>query len=151
RLKSSDVGRAMAEAEKAAGLTMEQLQARYASRLFGKDFGQLAAAEQDAVFVEIARAAGRPNPRFTALASKLGKAGKGLFVVSLAFAAYSVATSDRPGREAAKQGAGIGMGFLGSVGGGAAAGLVCGPGAPVCVGVGALVGGIAFALGTDLA
>lgn len=34
--------------------------------------------------------------------------------------------------------------------GGAAAGLACGPGAPVCVGVGALVGGIAFAVGVDL-
>jgi hypothetical protein len=128
---------------------MEQLQAKYAARLFGKEFGELAAAEQDAVFLEIVRAAGRPNPRFTAAASGLGKVGKGLLIVSLAFAVYNVASSDRPGREAVKQGAGIGAGFLGSVAGGAAAGLACGPGAPVCVGVGALVGGVLFAVGAD--
>jgi hypothetical protein len=151
RLQSSDVGRAVAEAEKATGLGMEELQAKYAARLFGKEFGELAAAEQDAVFLEIVRAAGRPNARFNALAARLGKAGKGLLVVSIAFAAYNVASSDRPGREAVKQGAGMGIGFLGSVGGGAAAGLVCGPGAPVCVGVGALVGGILFAVGSDYA
>jgi len=150
RLNSSDIGRAVAEAEKATGLTIEQLQAKYATRLFGRKFAQLAAAEQDAVFLEIVRGAGRPNPRFTAAASKLGKVGKGLVVVSIAFAVYNVATSDRPGREAVKQGTSIGVGFLGSVAGGAGAGLLCGPGAPVCVGVGALVGGIAFAVGADL-
>src|SRR5262249_28776816 len=63
RLQSSDIGRAAAEAEKAAGLTIEQLQTRYAARLFGKQFAQLAAAEQDTVFLEIARAAGRPRWR----------------------------------------------------------------------------------------
>ena len=151
RLQSSDIGRAAAEAEKAAGLTIEQLQTRYAARLFGKQFARLTAAEQDTVFLEIARAAGRPNPRFTALASRLGKVGKGLLVVSFALAAYSVVTSDRPGREAVKQGAEIGVGFLGSVATGAGFGLACGPGAPVCVGIGAFIGGIAFALGTSLA
>ena len=43
RLQSSDIGRAAAEAEKAAGLTIEQLQTRYAARLFGKQFAQLTA------------------------------------------------------------------------------------------------------------
>src|SRR5262245_64258561 len=33
RLQSSDIGRAAAEAEKAAGLTIEQLQTRYGARL----------------------------------------------------------------------------------------------------------------------
>lgn len=61
-----------------------------------------------------------------------------------------MATSERPGREAVRQGVGIGAGIGGSMLGGAAAGLACGPGAPVCVGVGALVGGIAFAVGVDL-
>ena len=150
RLNSSDIGRALAEAEKATGLTIEQLQAKYASRLFGRPFTGLAAAEQDAVFLEIVRGAGRPNPRFTAAAARLGNVGKGLVVVSIAFAVYSVATSDRPGREAVKQGTGVGAGFLGSVAGGAGAGLICGPGAPICVGVGALIGGIAFAVGANL-
>ena len=150
RLNSSDIGRALAEAEKASGLSIEQLQAKYAARLFQKNFAELAAAEQDAVFLEIVRSAGRPNPRFTAAASRLGKVGKGLVIVSIGFAVYNIATSDRPGREAVKQGTGIGAGFLGSVAGGAGAGLICGPGAPICVGVGALVGGIACAVGVDL-
>ena len=150
RLKSSDIGRAVAEAEKATGLTMEQLMAKYSNRLFQREFDALTAAEKDAVFIEIARAAGRPNPKFTGLASRLGKAGIGLLVVSLAIGAYSVATSDRPGREAARQGTGLLAGFLGSVGGGAAAGLACGPGAPVCVAVGAFVGGLVFTVGADI-
>ena len=150
RLKSSDIGRAAAEAEKATSLTIAQLMEKYAQKLFSREFVQLTAAEQDAVFMEIAKAAGRPNQGFTAAARNLGRVGRGLIVVSIALAAYSVATSDRPGREAAKQGANFGIGFLGSVAGGAAAGLVCGPGAPVCVGVGAFIGGVAFAFGTDV-
>jgi hypothetical protein len=145
RLNSSDLGRAFAVVEKATGLTIDKLQAKYAAKLFNKEFSVLSAAERDTVLMEIVRAAGRPNPKFTGLASKLGKAGKGLLIVSFAFAAYNVATSDRPGREAVKQTASIGAGILG----GAAAGMACGPGAPVCVAVGALVGGIVVALGTE--
>ena len=151
RINSSDIGRAVAQAEKATGLTMEQLQTKYASELFGREFSQLAAGEQDQVFLTIIRKAGTPNPRFNAAAARLGWAGKGLLIASLAFAVYRVASSDNPGREAAKQGADLGLGFLGSVAGGAAAGLVCGPGAPICVGVGAFVGGVAFAVGSDFA
>jgi hypothetical protein len=150
RLNNSDLGQAISEAEKATGKSIEELMGKYAGEQFGQEFGQLGAAEQDFVFIEIVKAAGRPSPRFTKLAAIGGKAGKGLIVVSLAFAVYNVAASDRPGREAAKQGAGLGAGFLGSLAGGAAAGLVCGPGAPICVGVGVLVGGIAFAVGADL-
>jgi hypothetical protein len=150
RLSSSDIGRAVAEAEKATGKTIQQLMEHYAKKLHGRAFNQLSAAEQDVVFLEIIRASGRPNPRFSASAARLGKVGKGVLVVTIAIAAYTIAASDRPGREAAKQGTTIAVGFMGSVAGGAAAGFVCGPGAPVCVGVGAFVGGLAFALGADL-
>jgi hypothetical protein len=121
------------------------LQAKYAERLFKTSFESLTAAQRDVVFLEIVQAAGRPNPRWTALATGLGKAGKGVIIVSFAFAFYNVASSDRPGREAVKQSVSIGAGILG----GAAAGLACGPGAPACVAIGALVGGIAFALATS--
>lgn len=151
RLKNSDIGRAVSEAEKASGLTMEQLLAKYANRLFNKEFSALTVSEQDAVFFQVIRAAGRPNPRFTALASNLGKAGKGLVVLSLAFAVYSIAESERPGREAVRQTVDTGVSFLGSLAGGAVAGLACGPGAPICVAVGAFAGGLVFALGSDFA
>lgn len=145
RLNNSDIGRAVAVLEKATGKTLEELQAKYAGELFKQEFATLNAAQRDSVFLEIVRAGGRPNPKYTKLAAGVGKAGKAVLIVSFAFAFYNVATSDRPGREAVKQTTSIGAGILG----GAAAGLACGPGAPVCVGVGALVGGIAVALGAE--
>ena len=145
RLHSSDIGRAVAVLEKATGKTLEELQAKYADQLFKTEFATLNAAQRDAVFLEIVRAGGRPNPYYTKLAARVGKAGKAVLIVSFAFAAYNVATSDRPGREAVKQSVSLGAGIAG----GAAAGLACGPGAPVCVGVGALVGGIVVALGAE--
>ena len=42
-----------------------------------------------------------------------------------------------------------GGGIAGGVAGGAVAGLACGPGAPVCVTVGAFVGGALAAFGID--
>src|SRR4029077_8000216 len=127
RLDSSDIGRAAAVLQKATGKTLEQLQAKYADQLFKTEFATLNAAQRDSVFLEIVRAGGRPNPKYTKLAARLGKAGKGVLIVSFAFAFYNVATSDRPGREAVKQSTSIGAGILG----GAAAGLACGPGAPI--------------------
>jgi hypothetical protein len=150
RLNNSDIGRAISEAEKAAGKTLEELMEHYATKLHGRPFAELTAAEQDSVFLQIVKAAGRPNPKWTARAALFGKVGRGLVIVSLAIAAYNISTSDRPGREAVKQGSTLGVGFLGSVAGGAAAGFVCGPGAPVCVAVGAFIGGLAFAVGADL-
>ncbi len=44
----------------------------------------------------------------------------------------------------------MGGGIAGGIAGGAAAGLVCGPGAPVCVGIGAFVGGALAAFGVSL-
>ena len=150
RLNNSDIGRAISEAEKAAGKSLEELMEHYATKLHGKPFAELTATEQDAVFLQIVKAAGRPNPKWTARAALFGKVGKGLLIVSLAIAVYNIASSDRPGREAAKQASTLGAGFLGSVAGGAAAGFACGPGAPVCVTIGALAGGIVFAVGADL-
>jgi hypothetical protein len=150
RLNNSDIGRAISEAEKATGKTIEELMEHYATKLHGKPFAELTAAEQDSVFLQIVKAAGRPNPKWTARAARFGKVGRGLLIVSLALATYNIATSDRPGRQAVKEGSTLGAGFLGSVLGGGAAGLVCGPGAPVCVAVGALIGGLAFAYGADL-
>lgn len=150
RLQTSDLGRAVAQAEKALGKTFPELLERYASRLFGRAFSGLSAGQQDRVFAEIIRASGSPSPQFTNLTRRLDRIGRGLLIVSVAFATYSVATSDRMGREAVRQGVGIGAGVGGSIAGGAIAGLVCGPGAPICVGVGALVGGIAFAVGVDI-
>lgn len=150
RVRSSDIGRAVAELEKATGKTLADLMEKYALKIYGKEFKLLSAAEQDIVYLEIVAKAGAPNPKWNARALKLGKIGRGLIVVSLALAVYNVASSERPGRQVVKEGVTAGAGLLGSMAGGAAAGLVCGPGAPVCVGIGVVVGGIAFGLGADL-
>ena len=68
----------------------------YATKLHGKPFAELTATEQDAVFLQIVKAAGRPNPKWTARAALFGKVGKGLLIVSLAIAVYNIASSDRP-------------------------------------------------------
>lgn len=76
---------------------------------------------------------------------RFSRLGRGLLFTSIALSVYTVATvKDRgqaAGRELAVAGAGIGGGVL--------AGLACGPGAPVCVAVGAFVGGAAAAFGMD--
>jgi hypothetical protein len=77
------------------------------------------------------------------------KAGRGLLVLSLAISVYTIATSDHPLASAEREVTVTGAGILGGMGGGALAGLACGPGAPVCVTIGAFVGGFAAAFGVD--
>lgn len=150
RIDSSDLGRAQAEALKATGKSLQQLQEAYAAKLFKKAFATLSDAEKNKVWLEIVEASGRARPAMNLKAARLAKLGKGLIFVSIAFAVYNVATADDPGRQAVKEGVTAGAGILGGMAGGAAAGLVCGPGAPVCVTVGVFVGGALAALGTDL-
>ena len=98
RLQSGDVGRAAAVLQKATGKTLEQLQAKYADQLFKTEFATLNAAQRTRLPGNRTRR--RPlNPKYTKLAARLGKAGKGVLIVSFAFAFYNVATSDRPGRK----------------------------------------------------
>ncbi|MGF1723099.1 hypothetical protein [Photobacterium nomapromontoriensis] len=65
-----------------------------------------------------------------------------MVVLSIALSVYTVATAENKlnaaGKEVVINGAGIG----GGIAGGAIAGFACGPGAPVCVTVGAFVGGL---------
>ena len=98
----------------------------------------------------IVERAGQPRQTVSALAKHASRLGGSLLMLSLAVSVYNVATAEdrlqSAGREAAALGAGIG----GGVAGGMLAGIACGPGAPVCVTIGAFVGGAAAALGVDL-
>jgi hypothetical protein len=151
RGRSTPVGRALAEQLKREGRTLNELIARKTLQLHGPgaDFGRLSPAQQNAVYAEIVEAAGRSNPRVTTTMRRLSRAGRGLIVLSIGLSVYTVATADDPvdaaGRELAVTGAGVG----GGIAGGALAGLACGPGAPVCVTVGAFVGGALAAFGVD--
>jgi hypothetical protein len=151
RSRSTPIGRAMAEQLKREGKTLNELVARKASQLYGPNvnFNHLSSTQQNAVYTEIVKSAGRSNPRVTATMRRLSRAGRGLIVLSIALSVYEVMTADdrakAAGRELAVTGAGIG----GGIAGGALAGLACGPGAPACVTVGAFIGGALAAFGVD--
>ena len=64
---------------------------------------------------------------------------------------YNILSAEDKVAASVREGATLGGGVLAGAGGGAAAGWICGPGAPVCVGIGVFVGGALGALGVDLA
>ncbi len=152
RSRSTPVGLAMAQRLKSEGKTLNELIARKTQQLFGKNatFARLTKAQQNTVYAEIVKSAGKSNPKVTSAMRQLSYADRGLIVISIALSVYTVATSDNKfnaaGKEIAITGAGIGGGLVG----GAIAGLACGPGAPVCVTVGAFVGGALAAFGVSI-
>lgn len=79
--------------------------------------------------------------------ARLSYAGRGLIVISLAISAYNIATSTDKVSAAGKELLSISASIGGGIAGGAIAGLACGPGAPVCVTIGAFVGGALAAFG----
>lgn len=98
-------------------------------------------------FFEIVASAGRPQATFSRNVLRLSYLGRSLILQSLALSTYNVLTarnkSNAIKRELTTATAGIG----GGIAGGALAGLACGPGAPVCVTMGAFVGGALAAFG----
>lgn len=152
RSRSTPIGRALAEQLKCEGKTLNELVARKTGQLHGldADFNRLSPTQQNAIYAEIVKSAGKSNPRVTMAMRRLSHAGRGLVALSVALSVYTVITADdkveAARRELVVSGAGIG----GGIAGGALAGLACGPGAPVCVTVGAFVGGALAAFGADL-
>jgi len=151
RGRSTPVGRAMAQSLKAEGKTLNELIARKAQQLHGPtvQFDRLTAAQQNAVYGEIVKSAGKSNPRVTQTMRSLSRAGRGLIVLSIALSVYNVATATDKTAAAGKEIAVTGAGIGGGIAGGALAGLACGPGAPACVAIGAFVGGALAAFGVD--
>jgi hypothetical protein len=150
RSRSSEVGRAAAEALKKEGKTFEELVIHRANKLFGKAPEALSAAERTAVMRAVIEGAARDNAGVTMTLRVLGSAGRGLVALSVGLAVYEIYRAPDWKEETLHQGvlagAGIGGGYLaGAIGGS----LVCGPAAPVCAGVFVLVGGVVFTLGAD--
>ena len=152
RGRSTPVGRAVAESLKREGKTLNELIARKTLQLFGPaaDFNRLPPAAQNQVYAEIVASAAKSNPRVNAAMVRLSRAGRGLIVLSVALSVYQIATAEDKAKAATRELAVTGAGVGGGIAGGALAGLACGPGAPVCVTIGAFVGGAAAALGVDL-
>lgn len=139
RTRSTPLGRAMAERMKSSGKTLNELVAKKATSLFGPKTN----------FASIVEYAGKSNPSVNLKMLQLSRAGKGLIVLSLAISVYEIYTAENKVAETGKQIAINGAGIAGGAAGGALAGLVCGPGAPVCVLIGGFVGGAlaAFEMG----
>jgi hypothetical protein len=151
RSQTSEVMRAYVRTLKAEGLTLASLIARYARELFGKAPEALTAVERDQVMRRILEGAARGNPSATAGARRVGQLGRGLIWLSVGIAFYNIWQAEDPGMQAVREGAIFGAGLVGAAAGGAVAGLVCGPAAPVCSGIGVLVGGALFAFGVSMA
>jgi hypothetical protein len=145
------VGRAFAEQLKREGPTLNALIAKKVQEFYGSsaNFHRLTGPQQDAVYAAIVKAAGKSNVRVDTVMRTVGRAGRGLILVSVGVSIYEVATAEDKLSTAGREAAVTGAGALGGVGGGAVAGLACGPGAPVCVTVGAFVGGALAAFGVD--
>lgn len=151
RARTTPVGRSLAQQLKAEGKSLTELVADKTAKLFGKgrSFEDLSAVERDSVFAEIVASAGRGRPSVNASVRVMSRAGRGLLIFSVAVSVYTVATAKDKVDAARHEGAATLAGIGGGIAGGAAAGLVCGPGAPVCVTIGAFVGGAMAALGVD--
>jgi hypothetical protein len=151
RDRSSSLGKAIAEWMKTNGRTMDELLVKYSQKLFKTSPSQLSASQLDDVYLEITKAAGRDKAQVSKWASRFGKAGRALVFVSIGIVIYNIATAEDKRRAAAKEGVTLLGGIAGGAAAGAAAGLACGPGAPICSGVGVVVGGVLGAIGVDLA
>ncbi|EMR38433.1 hypothetical protein [Vibrio harveyi] len=116
-----------------------------------KHFNDLTLEQKNKVYSEIVKSSGKSNPDVNRLMKNISSAGRGLIVLSIGLSVYTITSSEKKletaGREALVAGAGIG----GGIAGGAIAGLACGPGAPVCVSVGAFIGGTLAAFGVSIA
>jgi hypothetical protein len=152
RLRSTPAGRAMAEAMKAQGRTLNELIAKRTTELFpGRDFAALSEAEASEVYAAVVAGAARSRPAVNMMLLRASRAARGLLVLSLAVSVYNIATAEDHWAAARQEAAVTGAGIAGGMAGGALAGLACGPGAPVCVTVGAFIGGAVAAFGVDFA
>ncbi|ORM84893.1 hypothetical protein HA42_03565 [Pantoea deleyi] len=143
RTRSTPLGRAMAERMKTSGITLNELVARKTASIFGpkSNFTSLSEMQKNQVYAEIVESAGKSNPQVNLKMMKLSRAAKGLIVLSVGVAMYEIYTSDNKVSETGRQFAINGAGIAGGWAGGTIAGLMCGPGAPVCVLLGGFAGG----------
>lgn len=151
RNRSTPVGKALAQQIKSEGKTLNELIGRKTRQLFGPsaNFESLGQSRKQAVYGAIVESAGKSNPKVSATMRRLSRAGKGLIVLSLGVSIYRISVADDKGMATVQEATITGAGVGGGIAGGAFAGLACGPGAPVCVGIGAFVGGAMAAFGVS--
>ena len=152
RNRSTPVGRAMAQYLKIKGYSLNELVARHSMLRFGEGavFNKLSSAQKDIVYASIVKSSGSSRAKVNAILARASYAGRGLIIISLGISAYNIATSTDKISAARKELLSTGAGISGGIAGGALAGLACGPGAPICVTIGAFVGGALAAFSVNL-
>ena len=150
RARSTPVGRALAQRMKAKGYSLNQLIAETVQMHGDKAlFSSLSNAQQNAIYASIVKSAGNSRAEVTHAMTRVSYAGRGVLFLALALSIYQIATAENKVAAFKKELAINGAGVAGGIAGGALAGLACGPAAPICVTVGAFVGGAFAALGTS--
>jgi hypothetical protein len=146
RVKSADIGKAMARQLKSKGVSFDAVLEKSAQSVFKKPFTQLNNAEQTTAYMEVVASAGRARPSASRFAARAGVAGRALFVLGIGLAVYNIANAEDKSWQTGREIASISGGFAGSVAAGALAGIWFGP---LGVAIGAFVGGVAGALISD--
>lgn len=152
RMRDFDLGRSLAQRMKTKGLTLENAIANAMKKLKveGRLFQELTGEQQRQVLLEVIDSAGRSRPRVTQGIPRMRWAARGLWLATVAIAAYNIGTAENPwwqtGRETSNIAGGLGGGFAGGAAMGAAGGIWAGP---VGIAIGILVGGILGALLAD--
>lgn len=151
RKMSSDIGLAKAQKLKSTPKTLDALTQHYAHKKFQTAFDQLPETKRNAVYLEIVESSGRPNAKINASVVRSLRYARALGVATAGVAIYNVVQAEDKPKAIVKEGAILGTGFASGAVGGAAVGLLCGPGAPVCVTIGVFIGGALGVIGADYA
>lgn len=143
RLRSTPVGRSFAQRMKPTGFSLNELIAKHARKMYGESviFSRLTLAQKNRIYAGVVAAAGRSNVKVSAALARVAFSGRSLLILSLGISTYTIVTSTDKVAAAKKEALVTGGGIAGGIAGGALAGLACGPGAPLCVTVGAFAGG----------
>jgi predicted HTH domain antitoxin len=140
----SPAGKVLSSYLKSEGKTLAQLVEKYAVEA-GKTTATLTAEDKGKIFLQIANKAGVTNETVNVGSKLAPHMGKALLAVGVAIAFYQVWKAENPEREAVKQAAAF-AGFAYGAAAGASAGLLCGPGAPLCSVVFGIAGGLLVAI-----
>ena len=149
RMRSTPIGRAVTQKIKSDGILLNELVALHMRRLYGENavFSSLSTTQKNRIYSAVVISAGKSNPGVSNAMSRLSYAGRGLLFLSLSVSVYNITTSQDKSTAAVKELTITGAGIGGGIAGGALAGLACGPASPVCVTLGAFVGGAMSAFG----
>ncbi len=147
RIRSSEIGRAIAEKKKPVPYKLNELEIKYATDLFSQEYSALNKSQKEYVWRKIVEASGRPNRTMTIQARAGGFLGRGLIIATAAIVTYNIYTAEDRKEAAKEETVNLIGGALGAAAGSGVAGLACGPGAPVCVTLLIFIGGVVASYG----